>query len=204
LLLARRLYPGGYSPKVEAFVKSFSGLHKLVFSKYWIDELYGALIVTPVRWLSRFLADAVDFFFIDFIGVNGSAKVVDWTGQVARWIQSGNIQRYVVALLAGAAVLIFFFIKYSDADFTIKPDDQVKVGEQVEFEARLKGTDARKVEYQWDFDGDGNWDTKWQTSPVASHSFDKKHKKKKVRVVLRIRDLRWKRVETGSRKVEVQ
>jgi len=204
LFFARRYYLGGYSSKVAQLVAGVPRLHRLVHGKYWVDEFYNGLIVVPLHWLARVFADAIDFFFIDFLAVNGSAKVVDWAGQAARYLQSGNIQRYVVALLAGAAVVIFFFVGYPDSDFTIKPGDKVEPGQDVQFEARIKPTPRRRLEYQWDFDGDGTWDTDWQQSPTASFKYDKERKyivKFKMRELVKPRG-RW-RVNEGTQKLEV-
>jgi hypothetical protein len=102
-------------------------------------------------------------------------------------------------------VVIFFFVGYPDSDFTIKPGERVKAGDQVQFEARIKPSDRRQLEYQWDFDGDGTWDTEWQPSPTATHKYAEKRKyvvRLKVREKVKPRG-RW-RVEEGTRKLEVQ
>jgi NADH-quinone oxidoreductase subunit L len=204
LFFARRYYLGGYSSKIERLVAGIPRLHKLIHAKYWVDEIYNALIVVPLRYLSRFCSDAIDFFLIDFLAVNGTAKLVDWAGQSARYLQTGNIQRYVVGLVTGAAVVIFFFVGFPDSDFTIKPGDKVEPGQDVQFEARIKPTPRRRLEYQWDFDGDGTWDTGWQQSPNASFKYDKERKyvvRLKMRERVKPRG-RW-RVNEGTQKLVV-
>jgi PKD repeat protein len=53
----------------------------------------------------------------------------------------------------------------------------------------------------WDFDGDGAWDTGWQSQPTARHQYAKKQSYK---VRLRVRDKRWKRIESGTKTLEVR
>jgi NADH-quinone oxidoreductase subunit L len=200
IAIAWRLYKGGYSAKVEAFVGGIPRLHRVVLNKYFVDELYHTIIVRPLTWLANVFARAVDAFFIDFIGVNGSAKVVDWSGQILRWVQSGNVQRYVVGLVVGAAVL-GFWMAVPNADFAVKPGRRVKPGQPVQFEAELKSRGPRQIEYRWDFDGDGEWDAEWSRSDTASHTYDKKESYK---VRLQIRDARWPgRTHTESKTVQV-
>jgi NADH-quinone oxidoreductase subunit L len=200
LMLARHYYLGGATGQIKALVRRMTGLHRLVLNKYWIDEVYNALVVQPVRWLARVLADAFDRFIIDILLVNGSAKIVDIAGQGLRQIQSGNVQRYVVALLVGLAVLIFVFAG-SAASFSVNPDSMIKVGEIVTFEAETRPTVHRQLEYLWDFDGNGAWDTEWLTQPVVQHAYTQKGSYK---VRLQMRDALHKdRVESGSMTLEV-
>ena len=47
---------------------------------------------------------------IDGLAVNGSARLVGWIAGVSRLIQSGYIYHYAFAMLAGVAVVLFFFL----------------------------------------------------------------------------------------------
>ena len=50
-------------------LRSFIGpVFTLLENKYWVDELYGYVIVKPYQWLSTFLAEKVDWdFWHDFV-----------------------------------------------------------------------------------------------------------------------------------------
>lgn len=88
----------------QKLATSFKGLYNMLVGKYWIDELYGAVIVTPILVASRYFLGAVDW------GISGSAQLLAITaqggGSVLRRIQSGNLRSYAGWLAAGAAVVL--------------------------------------------------------------------------------------------------
>src|SRR5439155_6278667 len=63
--LAWVLYADGPAASVRNFVARAPRLYKLVFNKYYVDELYDFLIVRPVRFTAFVLWKAFDAFFID-------------------------------------------------------------------------------------------------------------------------------------------
>ena len=82
------------------------GLYSLVRNKYWVDEIYGALIVAPVLFIARWLLGVL----IDRAVIDGGTLTAGYTAQgfgalVAR-IQSGNIRSYAGWLALFAAVLL--------------------------------------------------------------------------------------------------
>jgi len=109
-LVARRFYRGdGAYALPRALAHRMPLIHKLLFNKYWIDEIYSALIVRPVHRLALFLWKIVDELVIDTLFINGAAFTVELTGDVLRFIQTGNVRNYALAvaaaILALAAVL---------------------------------------------------------------------------------------------------
>ncbi len=88
---------------------SSEGLHKLLYNKYYVDEIYQALIVGPLVWLSRnILWKVVDVGIIDGT-VNGIAGGTADVGDTVRRMESGNTRSYAVWILIGA-VLVFGII----------------------------------------------------------------------------------------------
>ncbi len=82
-----------------------TGLHKLLYNKYYIDELYQAAIVGPLVWISRnILWKAIDEGTIDG-AVNGIGYGVREIGDGVRHVQSGNTRSYAVWVLVGAIVV---------------------------------------------------------------------------------------------------
>jgi NADH-quinone oxidoreductase subunit L len=82
-----------------------TGVHKLLYNKYYVDEIYDALIVTPLVWLSRnILWKVVDVGMIDGT-VNGIAHGASAIGDASRHTQSGNARSYAVWILIGALVI---------------------------------------------------------------------------------------------------
>jgi NADH-quinone oxidoreductase subunit L len=81
------------------------GLHKLLYNKYYVDELYHAVVVGPLIWISRnVLWKVVDVGVIDGT-VNGIASGTTATGDTVRRQQSGNTRSYAVWVLVGAVVV---------------------------------------------------------------------------------------------------
>jgi NADH-quinone oxidoreductase subunit L len=85
-------------------------LYSLLENKYWVDEIYGALIVTPLLMFTRvFLAVVVDTGI-----VNGSGALAGATTRglstITRRVQSGNIRSYAGWLALGAAAILVVMI----------------------------------------------------------------------------------------------
>jgi NADH-quinone oxidoreductase subunit L len=80
-----------------------TGLARLLYRKYYVDEIYDALIVRPLVWLSRaVLWKTVDQGVVDGAAVNGTAKVSRGLGWLGSRLQTGQVGVYVVLFLVGA------------------------------------------------------------------------------------------------------
>jgi NADH-quinone oxidoreductase subunit L len=81
------------------------GLHKLLYNKYYVDELYFGAVVNPLIWLStNLLWKVIDAGTIDG-AVNGVAKGAAVIGDGLRHTQSGNTRSYAVWVIVGAIVV---------------------------------------------------------------------------------------------------
>ena len=79
------------------------GFAKLLYHKYYVDEIYQGLIVRPIVSLSRFvLWKVVDQGVIDGLAVNGSGGLARGLGWLGGRLQSGQLGFYVVVFLVGA------------------------------------------------------------------------------------------------------
>jgi NADH-quinone oxidoreductase subunit L len=75
--------------------------------KYYVDELYEAIVVRPLAWLSRaVLWRGVDQRAIDGVAVNGAAIVSRLAGGGLRLLQTGQVGVYVVLFLVGAVWIL--------------------------------------------------------------------------------------------------
>ena len=80
-----------------------TGLARLLNRKYYVDEIYDAIIVRPLVWLSRtVLWKGVDQGVVDGAAVNGTAKLSQGLGWLGSRLQTGQVGVYVVLFLAGA------------------------------------------------------------------------------------------------------
>jgi len=86
----------------KRWAQSVRGLYLLLLNKYYVDEIYAALIVRPLLWIStNVLWHGVDEGVIDGV-VNGSARVARASGSQFRKLQSGNMRSYAAWVLIGA------------------------------------------------------------------------------------------------------
>jgi NADH-quinone oxidoreductase subunit L len=93
-----------------ALAARFSGLYRLLLNKYYVDEVYDAALVQPIRILSEEgLWKGVDAGFIDG-SVNGLAGSVGAGGEFLRRIQTGSIRAYAVSLALGAVAVLGYWL----------------------------------------------------------------------------------------------
>jgi NADH-quinone oxidoreductase subunit L len=107
-------------------------------NKYWVDELYGYAVVKPYQWLSKFLAEKVDWdfwhdFFHDTVlagGFNGATRLLsgpidlgiidgiatflgDGFKELAaqmRKLQTGFVRNYALSIFIGVIFIIGYLI----------------------------------------------------------------------------------------------
>ncbi len=92
--------------KPEQLAKSMQPVYKTLLNKYYVDELYAAVVVKPLLWISRQIFwQAVDVTVIDGT-VNGVASTLTGIGDGVRHTQSGNTRSYAVWVVVGAIVII--------------------------------------------------------------------------------------------------
>jgi len=84
-----------------------TGLGRLLWKKWYIDEIYDTLIVRPVMWLSRVvLWKVVDEKIVDGAGVNGTAAVSRALGWLGSRLQTGELGFYVVLFVVGVVLVL--------------------------------------------------------------------------------------------------
>jgi len=80
-----------------------TGLARLLNRKYYVDEIYDALLVRPVVWLSdKVLWRVVDQGLVDGLLVGGGVVGTRWLGRLGSRLQSGQVGLYVLLFLVGA------------------------------------------------------------------------------------------------------
>ena len=80
-----------------------TGFWRTVYHKYYVDEIYDAVIVRPLLWISRVLLwGVVDKGLVDGAAVNGSARLSRGLGWIGSRLQTGQVGVYVVLFLVGA------------------------------------------------------------------------------------------------------
>jgi len=92
--------------KADGLAKSMHGAYTTLLNKYYVDELYAAVVVKPLMWIStNVLWKVADVGAIDG-AVNGIATGATAIGDASRHTQSGNTRSYAVWVVVGAFVVI--------------------------------------------------------------------------------------------------
>jgi NADH-quinone oxidoreductase subunit L len=107
IVLALRVFS-----KYEKTDADATGLGKLLQNKWYVDELYDALIVKPVLALGNVLGNVVEKSGIDRL-VNGVGKGIQYSSRQFRLMQNGNVGAYLLMMVVALILLIrlIFYIK---------------------------------------------------------------------------------------------
>jgi len=96
-----------YRPALES--PEPAGLKRLLWRKWYVDEIYDVLVVRPLvgasRWLWRWVDDAV----IDG-SVNGLASGSRGLGWLSSRLQTGQLNTYAFAVVVGVILLLAFVV----------------------------------------------------------------------------------------------
>jgi NADH-quinone oxidoreductase subunit L len=87
--------------RADRLQQRFAGLHRLLSGKYYVDELYEAVLGRPLHWISeRVFLDLGDRALIDgtLHGLTGLAE--HDAGRLSR-VETGNLQFYVLLAALG-------------------------------------------------------------------------------------------------------
>jgi NADH-quinone oxidoreductase subunit L len=84
-----------------------TGIGRLLWRKWYVDELYDAVIVRPLMWISRnLLWRFFDQGVVDGAGVNGAARLSRGLGWIGSRLQNGEVGLYVVVFVIGVVVVL--------------------------------------------------------------------------------------------------
>lgn len=87
-----------------------AGFGNLVYRKYMIDELYSAIIVKPLLFISEWGYEVVDRIIVDGIVVwTGRISVI--TGKQLKLLQSGNIGFYLLMMVLGMIGILLYLLR---------------------------------------------------------------------------------------------
>ncbi len=90
-----------------------NGLHRVLENKWYVDELYDAIIVRPIQMFSGFADRFIERMGIDGL-VNGVGKTVRYGSDRLRMLQTGQVGFYIFVLVIGMVAIFamsFFWIK---------------------------------------------------------------------------------------------
>jgi NADH-quinone oxidoreductase subunit L len=94
----------------ESAAREFPGLHRLLLNKYYVDEIYDATIVQPIKAAStEGLWRWFDVRVIDG-AVNGTGSIVDGGAAWLRRLQTGSVRAYAGSLFVGVVVILGYYL----------------------------------------------------------------------------------------------
>jgi NADH-quinone oxidoreductase subunit L len=83
---------------------------RLLLNKYYVDEIYNAVVVQPIKQLSSgALWKGVDAGLIDGT-VNGVGSSVQGFSSSLRRVQTGSIRTYAASLFFGAVLILGWYL----------------------------------------------------------------------------------------------
>jgi NADH-quinone oxidoreductase subunit L len=89
--------------------ESMSRMQRIVYNKYYVDELYDAVIRKPLDFISTAAYRFIELPVIDGI-VNGAGSTVKWLGGAVRLLQTGHVGFYIFAMTLAAIAMLYFTI----------------------------------------------------------------------------------------------
>lgn len=103
------LYALNKFSKYEKSDAEETGFGKILANKWYVDELYDAIIVKPRNAFAGFLNNIVEKKGVDGL-VNGVGKAVNYGSRQIRLLQNGQVGTYVLLMVVG--ILVLFIIKF--------------------------------------------------------------------------------------------
>ncbi len=108
--LAWVMYRHAYSKADSAEPLAKLGpLYALSSNKWYLDEIYNALIIKPFYIISTVCAQVLDVGLIDAV-VNGVGKVTRNASTSLRGLQTGFVRNYGLFMLVGVVVVVAYFV----------------------------------------------------------------------------------------------
>jgi NADH-quinone oxidoreductase subunit L len=104
------IYLFGMQKSVPSEDGEISGIQKVIYNKFYIDELYDMLFVKPIAFLSNFFFQVIDFLVIDLF-VEGLGRFVKYASSEFRRVQTGNVGIYLFCMVAAIVVILFVSLK---------------------------------------------------------------------------------------------
>ena len=104
------IYVFGMQKSVPSEDTEISGIQKVIYHKFYIDELYDMLFVKPIAFLSNFFFQVIDFLVIDLF-VEGLGRFVKYASSEFRRAQTGNVGIYLFCMVAAIVVILFVSLK---------------------------------------------------------------------------------------------
>ena len=88
-----------------------TGLSKVLEHKWYVDELYNAVIVNPLNAIAGFCKNIIEKSGIDGL-VNGAGRLVGYGSRQLRLLQSGQVGNYILIMVL--TMVVFVLVWFND------------------------------------------------------------------------------------------
>jgi NADH-quinone oxidoreductase subunit L len=96
--------------KADNVARSAGPIYTLLLNKYYVDELYDAVVVRPINAISTtVLWKGADAGLIDG-SVNGVGKAVQGSSSALRRLQSGSVRAYAASIFLGVVLILGWYL----------------------------------------------------------------------------------------------
>ena len=93
-----------------SIARGLAPIHRLLLNKYYVDEIYDAAVVQPIKIVSTgALWKGVDAGLIDG-AVNGVGHAVSASSGTLRRMQTGSVRTYAFVLFAGVVAMLGYYL----------------------------------------------------------------------------------------------
>ncbi|MFQ5583380.1 MAG: NADH-quinone oxidoreductase subunit L [Calditrichia bacterium] len=97
------------SISADAMAAKYPRLYTLLYNKYYVDEIYQAVIIDPLLGTCRWLWQVFDNKIIDGT-VNMAGKLMVLSAQLLRRVQTGYVQNYAAFIVLGVLLILAYYL----------------------------------------------------------------------------------------------
>jgi NADH-quinone oxidoreductase subunit L len=85
--------------------ENMGALQRILYNKYYVDEIYHAIIVKPLYYIGASFDKVIERLGIDRL-VNTVGNSVVWSSRAARLLQNGSIGYYIFIMVIGVVLIL--------------------------------------------------------------------------------------------------
>jgi NADH-quinone oxidoreductase subunit L len=100
IFAAAWMYWGGSLARSTRLAEQFPGIYDMLRNKFYFDEMYQYAIDRAVLGFS-YVVSWFDRYVVNDTGVDGSAQITGFTGSVLKYVQTGRVPNYAMAIALG-------------------------------------------------------------------------------------------------------
>src|SRR5690554_2174414 len=92
--------------EVPAKDSEITGFAKVLYNKFYVDEIYTALIVKPIYWLGDFFKSIVEVIISSI--VFGTGKLTNFVSEQGKTLQNGSVGLYLFVFVLGFSTIVYY------------------------------------------------------------------------------------------------